>query len=400
MKKVGALIVSMAMMLTAILGNVVTVSADENASEVLENGTVTVKAVDESNKTITSTPLEIGDTLSVAVSFDKAVDKVSWVEGFLNYSTGKNGRFAQIMPGDVQAAEGWECGWDYTSNKLSVFPTPVGDGNATMKKASGIIAVIHLKVVKAVQSDTNVGISNLTVKTDTASYIDQTGVSVSVINSEADNRALWIEMDNQEAYVGRDVRVPVRITRNTGFNSASFTASYDTTHMKFQSLELSSAMKAYVECYATREDGDKITISMISASDDIYITGDIFYLNFKVYDNAVVGYKANLAVKINEVHNISQVSMDPMEEMDSKTSATITYKNRFPMGDVNMNYQIDLVDATMLLQYYNGMIELDEDEEQLNLGDVDGSGSINLTDVLLIMRYYNGEDIKFVEKTQ
>ncbi len=58
-------------------------------------------------------------------------------------------------------------------------------------------------------------------------------------------------------------------------------------------------------------------------------------------------------------------------------------------GDVNGDGQVDLIDARMVMQHYNG--ELSLDGGQLKSADANGDGKVNLMDVKLIMQYYNGE---------
>lgn len=58
-------------------------------------------------------------------------------------------------------------------------------------------------------------------------------------------------------------------------------------------------------------------------------------------------------------------------------------------GDVNLDGKVNLTDAKLVMQYYNGAKTLDT--QQLKNADVNGDGKANLTDAKMIMRYYNGE---------
>lgn len=59
------------------------------------------------------------------------------------------------------------------------------------------------------------------------------------------------------------------------------------------------------------------------------------------------------------------------------------------LGDVNGDGNINLTDASLIMQYYNGIQELNSN--QLQNADVNNDGSVNLVDVRLIMKYYNKE---------
>ncbi len=61
-------------------------------------------------------------------------------------------------------------------------------------------------------------------------------------------------------------------------------------------------------------------------------------------------------------------------------------------GDVNGDGTTDLKDAKLIMQYYNGVVVPDSQQEKR--ADVNGDGKINLTDVKLVMQYYNGETEK------
>lgn len=58
-------------------------------------------------------------------------------------------------------------------------------------------------------------------------------------------------------------------------------------------------------------------------------------------------------------------------------------------GDVNQDGKVNLTDAKLVMQHYNGVKTLDS--RQKENADVNGDGKVNLTDAKLIMKYYNGE---------
>jgi len=72
---------------------------------------------------------------------------------------------------------------------------------------------------------------------------------------------------------------------------------------------------------------------------------------------------------------------------------TLTMESGVVYGDVNGDGTINVVDASCILQYINGTVQLTETE--LLAADVSGDGSINVTDVSLILQYINGTITEF-----
>lgn len=58
-------------------------------------------------------------------------------------------------------------------------------------------------------------------------------------------------------------------------------------------------------------------------------------------------------------------------------------------GDVNQDGKVNLTDAKLVMQHYNGAKTLND--QQKKNADANGDGKVNLTDAKLIMQYYNGE---------
>ena len=59
------------------------------------------------------------------------------------------------------------------------------------------------------------------------------------------------------------------------------------------------------------------------------------------------------------------------------------------IGDVNGDGKINARDAKLVLQYFNGKVELTE--EQKAKADVNGDGKINARDAKLILQIFNGK---------
>lgn len=63
------------------------------------------------------------------------------------------------------------------------------------------------------------------------------------------------------------------------------------------------------------------------------------------------------------------------------------------IGDINQDGNVNLTDAKLVMQHYNGAKTLNS--RQKKNADVNGDGKVNLTDAKLIMQYYNGEIAEF-----
>lgn len=84
------------------------------------------------------------------------------------------------------------------------------------------------------------------------------------------------------------------------------------------------------------------------------------------------------------------------ETIEHRVPARITILKPEPSaaaGDVNGDGKVDLTDARLVMQHYNGVKALESSQEKG--ADTNGDGKINLTDVKLIMQYYNGEIDEF-----
>ena len=68
-------------------------------------------------------------------------------------------------------------------------------------------------------------------------------------------------------------------------------------------------------------------------------------------------------------------------------TAAFAMPERTPWGDLNGNGEVDKDDIETVIQYYNGVIDLTE--EQLLLSDVDGDGEVGFNDIVLMIWYRN-----------
>ncbi len=180
-------------------------------------------------------------------------------------------------------------------------------------------------------------------------------------------------------------------SKTTEITTLSGILEYDTSLFSVGKEDiLPSGKETVKECTFDAAAG-KFTIvynSKISAKD----ADELLQIRLHVAEDSSVG-KTTVCVT-----NMEWSGADGKEkqEMEHRVPAHITIqpsKSTAP-GDVNGDGKVDLVDAKLVMQYYNGADVLDE-AQQKN-ADTNGDGLINLIDVKQIMQYYNGEIDGFV----
>lgn len=75
----------------------------------------------------------------------------------------------------------------------------------------------------------------------------------------------------------------------------------------------------------------------------------------------------------------------------------LTIESGIMYGDVNGDGSINMVDASRILQYINGAVQLAKNE--MKAADVSGDGSINMKDASLVLQYINGKITEFPVET-
>lgn len=380
MKKLGAYLLAGAMFLTTVFGGTSTVQLDaaQVSATQLGEGAISVELADGS----AATSMEIGDVVTVKIKVNQDMTQVSKLQGVFGYDKdcftlaarhvtvledGANRIYNSATPGQVTV--GISFSGDYTE----------------FEDVSGDILEFKLVVKKAI--DTAVfTYTDVTVTTDPGEYTGD-AKSLTVTNTEADSRKVTIGMSDITAYAQDEFEVPVKILENTGFQGIKLKITYDQKALTCASMDLSDAMKDYVQLQAADESRGVITMSFI-AEEDCHLTNkDLVSLKFEANKATTTDIK----VEVVEVTNASNVPMKGGETSaePATAQASITVKEALDLGDVNGDAVVNLVDAAYILQYYNGVRELDA--KQLQRADFDDNGTVTLLDALGIMQQYNKE---------
>lgn len=223
-----------------------------------------------------------------------------------------------------------------------------------------------------------------------------------------DGRHVTISTKNVDGAPGKVVAVPVYIDENTGFNGLTIRADWNAggstiPPVFFKSVTLSPELRAYADLSvdnAEKIDTNKYVDISIVATKDIMLTDHIKLVNF----NFLVPTTANantieIQIDVISVDNESMTAMNgvsyklgvdpyPMTYEGNRLTSTISRLAGYKMGDINRDGHVNLVDAAMLLQYYNGVRTLDV--YQIEAGKVRiGDTAVTLVDVLMIMKWYN-----------
>lgn len=436
MKKFSALVLSLMLALLAVVGNSSEVrAATENTSaqatgqvDSLDGDAVKLVLLDDNGaETTAATDLEIGDTVTLGVKIDagKLTGKIVSLTARFSYD---EEIFNTVQTGDVAVVDSSVAeedrddldkfqfikGWDSASSQISLS-AKLDSSNAPTAQADGIMLQVTLTVRKAVEETTDFRLANIHVETESNVYesgTDGTGdVTCQVTNAMYGKRTTTLSMYGKDetadsaltVAAGGSVNVPIYVKENTGFNALKVTVEYNKDYFSYNKVTLSSELRAYADLSVDYDSSGKVTVSLITSSSDIRLKDltKLFDFNFTAKVSTTVGTIAAMKVTVNQVNNVSDVTMDGESyEADGLTpiaqyvySRNVEVTDSVELGDVNADGNVNLVDAAYLLQYYNGVRYLNS--EQIKLGDVNGSGTITLVDVLMIMKKYNGESITF-----
>ena len=106
---------------------------------------------------------------------------------------------------------------------------------------------------------------------------------------------------------------------------------------------------------------------MAGAGFGIYVVDDVYFRTGKVEGFKIAGYRGTAAEEYANYYGF--------------IFEDLTY---IPMGDVNLDEDVSVLDVTMLQRYCTSTIELTD--KQLSYADVDDNGSIDINDVTAIQR--------------
>lgn len=289
---------------------------------------------------------------------------------------------------------------------------------------------------------------------DLTSATNQGSAVAEVTNKWADKRKLSFTVAGNSGS-GNNIQVPIKNTKtsrakiavkvnkdngtekNIGYSAFSLRFTYDPQYLALyegNSYELSDAAnevkdKLQINTQTGRVAGEETLWNKISfvenRSDDkgIGVYGDFLYLSFvpavgKTWEDL---QGANTTVKITIMGGVDQFArrMDPevngnvgyydgtLGEYGGEVDFNVSFvKSLFKFGDVNNDTYVNLIDAVMILRYYNGDASLTEDQlARANVNDdywdqdsTDSSGAhkrgdakVNLVDAVLIVECYNGK---------
>lgn len=396
-KKFVAVALAFAMMVPVVFGQTVLTKAEEAETVPAQSKLLALKT------SATSVSMERGDVFTLSLMPKKAFTVPDGVglTGKLNFQshekdpdTGKpiedlNANFRIVK---VSAPEGWATG--YRGDEGVIALSNSGEQDVTPSKAIADIQVEVLKTTNDVnvtlesiklgaQETTGSGTSDASEKN---SYITAAVTNVNKGKHEVQlSVPETVKVNVSSQYDSDNVYIPVTIEKNTGFNAIAVTFTYDSQKLNYVGYKLSPRALTYLN-YKT-EDNSKAGLVSICfvGNDDTKFTGDFLTLEFQPRTTSVGTTQITPAIK--ELRDVSGVA--DLKSSLAKDKISVQFVEGKKLGDVNQDGSINLLDATYVLQAYNGVRKLTETQEKL--ADVNSDKKVNLVDVLKIMKYCNGE---------
>lgn len=215
-------------------------------------------------------------------------------------------------------------------------------------------------------------------------------------NVYADGSAWDIEntLDLSECRQGDTIKMSVRLKGSSTASpqeilSMSGTLEYDTSLFTVEKADILPAESESVqECSFDKATG----VFKVQYNTDIHAKDDDLLLQIQLHvaADATTG-KTTLCVTDMKWKGTESKQET---EIEHRVPAKITIaESAASVGDVNQDGKINLTDAKLVMQYYNGAGVLEG--QQLKNADTNGDGNVNLTDAKRIMQYYNGEITAF-----
>lgn len=396
-KKFVAVALAFAMMVPVVFGQTVLTKAEEAETVPAQSKLLALKT------SAPSVSMERGDVFTLSLMPTKAFTVLdgAGLTGKFNFQspekdpgTGKpidlNANFRIVK---VSAPEGWATG--YRGDEGVIALSNSGEQDVTPSKAIADIQVEVLKTTNDVnvtlesiklgaQETTGSGTSDASEKN---SYITAAVTNVNKGKHEVQlSVPETVKVNVSSQYDSDNVYIPVTIEKNTGFNAIAVTFTYDLHKLNYVGYKLSPRALTYLN-YKTEDNSTAGLVSIcFVGNDDTKFTGDFLTLEFQ--PRTTSDGTAQITPAIKELRDVSGVA-DLKSSLTTKNKISVQFVEGKKLGDVNQDGSINLLDATYVLQAYNGVRKLTETQEKL--ADVNSDKKVNLVDVLKIMKYCNGE---------
>lgn len=196
--------------------------------------------------------------------------------------------------------------------------------------------------------------------------------------------AVLISAEEIAVSAGREVRIMLKLSNNPGINSLRLKIAYDPGVF---TLVSASDQGIFGRAPTSSKNITVNPYTMVWVSDgNTTENGGLVELVFRVSETAEVGTK-HIALTAEQVFNQA-------EEVVAVAAKDISVNVRkFAPGDANGDGEIDLRDATRLLQYF---ADWDVTVEK-DAADVNGDGEIDLRDATRLLQYLAGWDVSLAQ---
>lgn len=218
------------------------------------------------------------------------------------------------------------------------------------------------------------------------------------LDAYADGAAWDIEnkLDVSECRQGGTITMSVNL-KGSGASSAQEiafmegTLEYDSSLFTVEKADILPAEDGKAQSYSFDPSTGVFSVQY-SSGIEIQDGGQMLQIRLHTAEDASVGKTTLCVTHMKWNGEVGQQEV----EIEHRVPARITIaeaETPAMAGDVNQDGKVNLTDAKLVMQHYNGAKTLDS--RQKANADVNGDGKVNLTDAKLIMKYYNGEITEF-----